>query len=79
MAMYDDHTVPRYAISYRDPIKGWRQAKWKMTLRYAQIQFGEYEGVEWVPIWPSEQFYREQDIPFIHPGQSASRFQGSGK
>lgn len=72
--MYEGPEIPRYAICYRDPIKGWRQAKFKMTLRYAQVQFGEYEGLDWVPIWPSEMFYRPEDLPVT--GQSASRLSG---
>lgn len=71
--MYDGPEIPRYNISYLDPDKGWQTSKWKMTIRYAAIQFA---GLEWDPIWPSEMFYRPEDIPIIHPGQSTAKFQG---
>lgn len=74
--MHEGPETPHYAISVRDPIKGWWQAKWKMTISRAQIQFGQYEGLDWAVIWPSEQFYREQDFPLVG---AAAKFQSKSK
>lgn len=68
----DGPDIPRYNIRYIDHDGRWKHSTWKMTLRYAAIQ---YAGIEWDPIWPSEMFYREEDMPVIGLG-SAAKFQG---
>lgn len=69
--MYEGPEIPRYNIAYLTD-EGWKTSKWKMTIRKAAIQ---YAGLEWDPIWPSEMFYREEDMPIIGRG-STSKFLG---
>jgi hypothetical protein len=62
-----DPALPRYAIAFLTE-DGWEHTNWKMTIPYAKKQFA---GQKWWPIFPSEQFYKAEDMPIIGPGSTA--------